>query len=238
MTTSLLSGVTTSGSLLHPLQVYLPPCEITLLDSSTFSVWRGVFPEESDVCLYHWYSNPAGSSTEHVSVTLLPSGMIVLSAVSVTLRLPAVWFTKTIKQRNDCCEHVIENVFTFLHNSMKTLIVSMNSLINWLVPWKWTLQSVSLKRGNEEVKKKKTGWRQQNSTESSERLIGGRLIFCDVSFGFLVQHLKQSFFITVRQLLTFHSQHSVFRFCPISKLTLVPALIWHWHLNCHFSCYG
>ena len=54
------------------------------------------------------YLKPSGPSTEHVSVTLPPGGMTVLSAVSVTVRLPAVWFRKTITQGKNLNGHGVK----------------------------------------------------------------------------------------------------------------------------------
>jgi len=90
MRTSLLGSVRISGSPLLPLQRYRPPSETTRsLPGSTALTGSAV--EECETRLNQSYLQSSESSTEQVSVTLPPAGMVVVEdGVTVALGWSAV----------------------------------------------------------------------------------------------------------------------------------------------------
>lgn len=66
---------------------YLPPCEILITRSGSTVTLKGLEPEAK---LYQLNFQPAGPSTEQVSVTLPPAGMVVGPGISVAQGLSSV----------------------------------------------------------------------------------------------------------------------------------------------------
>ena len=79
-----------TGSPLFPMQEYRPPSETRI----TLPFLLGCVPS------YQSYSQPAEPFTEQVSLTVPPTGMMVVSALSVAFGLFAVQFRQKTKQVN------------------------------------------------------------------------------------------------------------------------------------------